>query len=60
MDQEVILITLIEDVEEYRIVIDEQENENLEMVVKIIEDDIETEKVLLVFYDQLDGPPNER
>ncbi|MFN2302727.1 MAG: transporter substrate-binding domain-containing protein [Anaerolineales bacterium] len=60
MDQEVILLTLIEDVEEYRIVIDEQENELLEMVVKIIEDNIETEKVLLVFYDQLDGPPNER
>ena len=57
MDQEDIFYEWLERVEEYRIVLDDQDNETLEMLITVIEEDQETEKVILVFYDQQDGPP---
>jgi heat shock protein HslJ len=57
MAQEDIFLNWLERTEEYRIVLDEEENEHLELFVYIIENDQRTEKVLLIFYDQQDGPP---
>jgi len=57
MDQETIYVQWLERAEEYRIVMDNKDNEHLEMVAYVLENNQKTEKVLLVFYDQLDGPP---
>ena len=59
MEQEDKLFEWLELVEEYRIVLDEEDHELLEMFITVIEDDQEVEKVLMVFYDQEDGPPQE-
>ena len=57
MEQEDIFYQWLERVEEYRIVIDDQENEILEMIITVMEEDQETEKIVLVLYDLQDGPP---
>ena len=57
MIQEGKLLEWLEIAEEYRIVLDEDENELLEMFITVMEEDQQIEKVLLVFYDQQDGPP---
>ena len=57
MDQEGKLFEWLERVEEYRIILDEQEHELLEIFITVMEEDQQVEKVLLVFYDQSDGPP---
>ena len=59
MVQEDKLFEWLERVEEYRIVLDEQEHELLEMFITVMEEDQQVEKVLLVFYDQQDGPPQQ-
>ena len=59
MDQEALYLKWLERIEEYRIVEDEKENEHLELIVYVMENNERTEKVLLVFYDQEDGPPEE-
>ncbi|MEA3326208.1 MAG: transporter substrate-binding domain-containing protein [Chloroflexota bacterium] len=56
-DQEDLFLQMLERVEEYRIVLDENDHEHLEMFIYVMEDNQKTEKVLLMFYDQLDGPP---
>jgi polar amino acid transport system substrate-binding protein len=58
MDQEDLFLTLLDRVAYYRIVPDGQDQELLEMFINIIEDGQQVDKVLLVFYDQVDGPPN--
>ena len=57
MIQEDKLFEWLERVEEYRIVLDEEEHELLEMFITVMEEDQQVEKVLMVFYDQQDGPP---
>ena len=57
MDQEGVFLELLDRVMYYRIVLDEEDQELLEMFVNVIEDGQEIEKVLMVFYDQEDGPP---
>ena len=57
MDQEVLFLEQMDRVAYYRIVLDEQDQELLEMYITVMEDDQQIEKVLLVFYDQQDGPP---
>jgi polar amino acid transport system substrate-binding protein len=57
MEQEDIFLNWLERTEEYRIVLDEDGNEHLELFSYFNENDQRTEKVLLVFYDQQDGPP---
>jgi ABC-type amino acid transport substrate-binding protein len=57
MDQEDLFIERLERVAYYRIVLNGQNNEILEMFITVIEDGQEVEKVLLMFYDQQDGPP---
>jgi hypothetical protein len=59
MDQEALYLKWLERIEEYRIEEDEKENEHLELIVYVMENNERTEKVLLVFYDQEDGPPEE-
>jgi hypothetical protein len=58
MDQENLFLELLDRVAYYRIVLDGQNQELLEMFINVIEDGQQIEKVLLVFYDQQDGPPN--
>jgi|GEM_PF-497888 len=57
MEQEDNLLKWLDEVEEYRIVLDEEDHERLEMFIMVMEEDQEVEKVMLVFYDQEDGPP---
>jgi polar amino acid transport system substrate-binding protein len=57
MDQEDRFLEWLEQVEEYRIILDEEDHERLEMFITVMEGDREVEKVLLVFFDQEDGPP---
>ena len=62
MDQEDLFFELLDRVEFYRIVPNEQEDPDqeqdlLEMFITVLEDGQEVDKVLLVFYDQEDGPP---
>ena len=59
MTQEDKLFELLERVEAYRIILDEQDHEILEMTISVMEDDNEIEKVLLVFYDLHDGSPDQ-
>ena len=59
MNQEEKLFEWLKRVEEYRIVLDEQEHKLLEMFITVMEEDQQIEKVLLVFYDQQDGPPEQ-
>jgi ABC-type amino acid transport substrate-binding protein len=57
MDQETLFLELLDRVTYYRIVSNEEDQELLEMYITVIEDGQQKEKVLLVFYDQEDGPP---
>ena len=57
MDQEDLFLERLDRVAYYRIVADDQDQELLEMYITVMEDDQQIEKVLLVFYDQQDGPP---
>jgi hypothetical protein len=57
MDQEGLFLKRLDHVTYYRIVRDDQNQELLEMYMTVWENNQLTEKVLLVFYDQQDGPP---
>ncbi len=57
MDQEDLFFERIDRVTLYRIVTDEEDQELLELYITVMEDGQQKEKVLLVFYDQQDGPP---
>ena len=52
MDQEVLFLKWLEEAEEYRI----NDKEQLEFTVKVIENNVEVEKILLQFYDLTIGP----
>jgi cell division septation protein DedD len=53
MEQEALYLSLLEDAEEYHINQDEQ----LEIIRKVIENEQEVEKIILLFYDLSVGPP---
>ncbi|MFN2216233.1 MAG: META domain-containing protein, partial [Anaerolineales bacterium] len=57
MDQESKLLEWLEKAETYQIVLDEQDHELLEILITVMEEDQQVNKVVLVFYDQQDGPP---
>ena len=57
MDQEDIFLEQLDRVSYYRIVADGQGQELLEMYITVMENGQIEDKVLLVFYDQVDGPP---
>jgi len=57
MDQEDLFLEQLDRVAYYRIVLDQQDQELLEMFITVMENGQQIEKVLLIFYDQLDGPP---
>jgi polar amino acid transport system substrate-binding protein len=57
MDQEDIFLERLNGVSYYRIVADGQGQELLEMYITVMENGQTVDKVLLIFYDQLDGPP---
>jgi hypothetical protein len=57
MDQEDIFLEQLDRVSYYRIVADGQGQELLEMYITVMENGQIVDKVLLVFYDQQDGPP---
>lgn len=53
MEQETLYLSLLDNAEEYRI----NQDDLLEIIRKVIEDDQEVEKVILLFYDLSIGPP---
>jgi polar amino acid transport system substrate-binding protein len=57
IDQEDIFLERLDRVSYYRIVADGQGQELLEMYITVMENGQIVDKVLLVFYDQQDGPP---
>ena len=57
MDQEDIFLEQLDRVSYYRIVANGQGQELLEMYITVMENGQIVDKVLLVFYDQQDGPP---
>ncbi len=57
MDQEELFLALLDRVSYYRIAEDAQGQELLEMYITVMEKGQEVDKVLLLFYDQQDGPP---
>jgi len=57
MDQEGKLLEWLEKAETYRIVVNEQDHELLEILITVMEENQQVDKVVLVFYDQQDGSP---
>jgi len=57
MNQEDRFLERLDRVTYYRIVLDEEDQELLEMYIVVVEDGQEIDKVLLAFYDLDDGPP---
>ncbi len=57
MDQEELFLKRLDSVTYYRIVPGAEKQELLELYITVVEDGQQKDKVLLVFYDQEDGPP---